>query len=1270
MKTSFKNLLLLGVGAELLILIISHLIAHDFAEVLRLSARYSGRLSGVLFLVVFYLYVTPLPNKMESGSPFMNYLKVFTILHLIHFGFLAGNVWINDITLIPVKLAGGSLAYLMIILAPWVFQKLKVWMQLVYFYYVSLVMIITYLARAKGDFEGAEPSLLHWIFIGTYLLACVAFAIQIRKNKKAGLMVVLAIGIAGLGNVHAQQFNPIKDYQSYIENEQVIAENKLPARASFVAEYPAKDAYQLLSGTWKFNWVRNPKDRPIDFVGKTIDVGEWDDTPVPSNWEVQGYGIPIYLNHQYEFADHKHPIAADMEFVDNIYPADPGNVPDQYNPVGTYVKEFDLNKNWSAGQSILHIGAMKSGGFVWLNGQYIGYSQGSKLPAEFDISSALRVGSNQLVIQLFRWTDGSYLECQDFWRISGIERDVYIYNRPHTQIQDFEVYSVLDASYQNGVFELDLYVKEQRGGQKVLAEVSIQDASGQEVFYGEQKHTLIGTDTLFFKGDISKVKAWSAEHPYLYSMTIHLKDKKGKLIEQVNRKIGFRSVEIKQGLLLVNGQRITLKGVNTHETDPNTGHVVSEDLIMQDIQLWKEHNINAVRLSHYPRGSRFYELCDEYGIYVIDEANIESHGMYYGKYSLAKYPNWEKAHLDRMERMVRRDRNHPSIIIWSMGNEAGNGINFHEGYDLMKALDKTKRPIQYERSYTESDGNLFDMDSNTDIIAPMYLSPKKFEEMGQALTDRPFIPCEYAHAMGNSTGNFQDYWDVIERYDNLQGGFIWDWVDQSIYKFSEDGQRYYAYGGDYGENMPTDNTFLNNGIVFPDRTPQPGLYEVKKAHEFINFRKKGMSRDNQLRVLIENLYDFTNLNAFEFHFQVKAEGDTLRSIVMDDIEVEPHTGQLVRLSLADLAIEPNTEYMVECAAVLKADWGLLPKGYELAREQLRVQELEQEEAIALKPQSTVQWVDDKDQFSVFNEDLAVVFRKKDGRMISYQWQGREWLHQEMGPYPNFWRAVTDNDYGNKMHQKNISWKYDGLHLELRQLNWSAEETAVKLTVIYGLPVAKTSFRIAYVIHGDGLIEVEAELGMSQVKEDIPRIGLLMQVPVDLNLVTYYGRGPWENYSDRKASTFVDLFQTSVTDMYVPYIRPQENGYRVDNRWMGITDDSGNGLLFVAQAKESFDFSALHMEQNDFDITEGVDYATGNRSKHTIDIVEKALTEVHIDLGQRGLGGDDSWWALPQKEYQLKADKKQAYSFMMMPLLNGNKNQMKSAARYIRNSNRE
>ena len=1098
---------------------------------------------------------------------------------------------------------------------------------------------------------------------------------------KIRLVIILVALFLVSAKTHAQQTGAISDIWHYIENEQIIEENKEDAHASFTSFSSEKAVLngnkaeakfvQSLNGVWDFKWVRSPKDRPTNFMKPGFVLENWDKIKVPANWEIEGFGIPIYVNHQYEFADYKAPISNEIKFIDRIYPANPGKVPHDYNPVGSYRREFNLDNSWTGKEVFLHIGAMKSGGFVWINGKYVGYSQGSKLPAEFDITKYLQKGKNTIALQIFRWTDGSYLECQDFWRISGIERSVYIYAQAKLRIKDFHVVSVLDKAYLDGKFDLTVDLHNHLSKKQNFT-VVYKLLDNKKVIKQEAHNTQVdgnANTSVNFSADIKNVKHWNAEHPNLYTLLIKTEDEKGNIIEATSIKIGFRSVEIKNGLLLVNGQRITLKGVNTQEHDPETGHVMSDELIKKDIRLWKENNINAVRLSHYPRGRAFYEMCDLYGIYVVDEANIESHGMYYGKYSLAKNVIWEKAHVARMVRMVKRDKNHPSVIIWSMGNEGGNGVNFYSGYKAIKEHDKTKRPVQYERPYKDYDASVLDMDWNTNIIVPQYPSPESLEYIGRLKTDRPYIPSEYAHAMGNSTGNFQDYWDVIEQYDNLQGGFIWDWVDQSIWKTDEKGERFYAYGGDYGKNMPNDNSFLNNGIVFPDRKPQPALFEVKKVYEYINFKPQGINRNNELRILVENLYDFTNLNQFNFIAKIKADGKVLKTVQVNDMDVECHTGKLIRIPLEAIEYLNNTEYFVEISATTKENWRLLPKGYELAHEQIDLKDKYKVKSLNIKNGEALNLNEDKNSINISNNKLQIIFDKAKGQLVSFIYDGNELIKNGNGPKANFWRAVTDNDFGNQMHTKNIEWKKASLFAEVSDISASkVSNNLIEVKIINFLPGVDTKFTSIYKINGNGIVRISNILEPTEYKTDIPRIGMKMQLPKQYDNFTYFGRGPWENYSDRKVSAFIDLYKSKVKDQYVPYIRPQENGNKTNVRWAALTNNDGNGLLIVANnTKQGLGITALHMLNEDFDATAGLQYDKKqkvdkkyqlkgipelNKRKHINDIEERDLVQLNIDLAQRGLGGDDSWWAKPQKKYLINGNETHTYSFVLIPVKGG------------------
>jgi beta-galactosidase len=1086
-----------------------------------------------------------------------------------------------------------------------------------------------------------------------------------------------------------------KDLSYYISNELVVGENKEDPRASFTSYTTVdnaknnniKDAkyYQLLDGKWKFNWAAKPADRPADFFNPAKNVSNWDNIDVPANWEVEGYGIPLYVNHQYPFADKNFPISDEMEYVGRI-PKNPGFVPMDNNPVGSYRRDFTISEDWLKKEIFLQIGGMKSGGFVWLNGHYVGYSQGSKTPAEFNLSKYAQAGKNTLAVQIFRWTDGAYLEGQDFWDISGFERSVFVYAQPKVRLQDFQVKSTLDAAYQHGEFNLTVNLNnhlETNANVKVHYQIIDND---NNVVAQNVKNIVAkqGDNETTFSETLINVKQWNAEHPNLYNLVLDIQDDKGNTLEATSSKIGFRSVEIKNGLLLVNGRRITLKGVNTQEHNPETGHVISRELIMKDITLWKQNNINAARLSHYPQPDMFYELCDQYGIYVVDEANIESHGMYYGKESLAKKPSWKKAHIDRMLSMVERDKNHPSVIIWSLGNEAGNGINFYDGYDAIKAADHSNRPVQSERAYKDGDHSWYDMDVNTDIIVPQYPSVASFEAIGKSKTNKPFIPSEYAHAMGNSTGNFQDYWDVIEQYDNLQGGFIWDWVDQSIWATNDKGERYYAFGGDFGENMPTDNTFLNNGIVFPDRTPQPALFEVKKAHEFINFKSKGINSDlSHVRVLVENLYDFTDIDIFTITAQIKADGKVLTTQVYDTLSVEPQTGELIRVKYGPITPKENTEYFVHISATLKENWGLLPKGYELAHEQIKLDKMSAKTLnTTVKNGDNIAVKNDAKELTFNNKHMQVTFDRKTGLISNYQYQGQELIKSGQGPSINFWRAPTDNDFGASMQAHNLVWKDVTLNPTLVKFSHKAlANNKYLVSTEFTLPSVKTTLTTNYVIAGTGTINIENNLAASQTKADLPRFGMRMQMPKKFDQLSYFGRGPWENYVDRKASAFVDLFKSSVSDQYVPYIRPQENGYKTGTRWLALTDSQQNGLLIVSQPEHLLSFSALHMPNEDFDVTEGLSaykqvstknphYSENgkliaNYGKHTFDIKEKDLVQLNIDYGQRGLAGDNSWGSKAMSKYQINATKPLSYNFTLVPFIKKNTGELIQLSKQVK-----
>lgn len=1037
------------------------------------------------------------------------------------------------------------------------------------------------------------------------------------------------------------------------ENLRVIDRNKEPGRTTFVSYSDSQKALAktpsgnriLLDGNWSFNLSKNPASRPTEFYKLSFDVSGWKTIPVPANWEMQGYDVPIYVNHPYEFADARTPIT---EFKNG---PEPPAVPHEYNPVGSYRREFTIPADWKTKEVFVYLGSVKSAFYIWINGKQVGYSEGSKLPSEFNITSYLEFGkANTIALEVYRWSDASYLECQDFWRMSGIERSVYLEAQPKLRIRDFEVVSSLDDLYRNGVFELYVDLKNHNEkAQDVQVEFAILDGSSV-INTSSKQVTLNGNSetTSNFQAKLPGVKPWSCEFPNLYTLQINIKDNKGKMMESTTQNIGFRRVEIKRGLLLVNGIDITLKGVNMQEHNPNTGHVLDEETMMKDIQLMKQFNINAVRLSHYPQPERWYELCDQYGLYVVDEANIESHGMYYGEKSLAKKPEWEQMHTDRMVRMVQRDKDHPSVIIWSMGNEAGNGANFYAGYKAIKATDKSKRPVQYER--VENSRFALDFDWNSDIIVPQYPDPLTFEWFGQRLLDRPFIPSEYCHSMGNSTGNFQEYWDEINKYQQLQGGFIWDWVDQGLWKTDEKGNRFYAYGGDYGVNMPSDGNFMINGIIFPDRTPHPALYEVKKGHESVKFKPLSLKQD-KLRILVENLYDFTNLSNYKISAFIKADGKMVQNLDLAPFDLEPHLGKVIQLSATNLNLQPATEYFLHFEVRTQTATDVVPDGYVVACEQIRLPwykpvvnpEAENEK---LTIEQTLQ------KLVLRNSAVQVSFDPQTGYMNSYIFRGTEYLANQQGPRPDFWRAVTDNDFGNNMPNDNINWKKVTLHQKLKNFNVKQlKQDCCEITSIWDLPEAGTSFSTICKISGDGKIHFQNKLEVSTTeKSDIPRIGMVLCLRSEFETMRWFGRGPWENYIDRNVSSFVDLFQSRVADQMVPYIRPQENGNKTDVRWVALSNGKGQGLMAISDSKEKgFETTAMPYLTSDFDARKGFDYGPVNKEqKHAAEVKRQNLVRWNIDYGQRGLGSVDSWGSQPLNKYMMQPDITYEYGFTLVP----------------------
>lgn len=1007
------------------------------------------------------------------------------------------------------------------------------------------------------------------------------------------------------------------------ENQKVFAINKEAPRASFYSYPNQKKAltfereespyFKLLNGTWKFNWVKKPADRPVDFYESNYDVSGWDDIKVPSNWEVEGYGIPIYVNTTYPFAM-KNP--------------QPPTIPQDWNPVGSYRRDFVVDESWDGRRIFLHFGAAKSAMYVWVNGKKVGYSQGSKLPAEFDITDFLKKGNNTLAVEIYRWSDGSYLECQDFWRLSGIERDVYLYATPEVRIRDFFFKPDLDKHYKDADFNVEVELESTGKKGNYVVEAILME--GSKTIYSNASTVTIEEERAgaTFSGHILNPGKWTAETPKLYTLLINLKDKKGRAIESTAIKVGFREVEITGGQLLVNGKAVLFKGVNRHEHDEYTGHVVSKESMVQDILLMKQHNINAVRTCHYPNDPLWYELCDEYGLYVIDEANIESHGMGYGERSLAKDTSWMDAHIDRTRRMVERDKNYPSIVIWSLGNEAGDGPNFVATSAWIKSRDLS-RPVHYERAGQEA---------HTDIVCPMYSPIDHLIGYARRVQTRPFILCEYAHAMGNSVGNLQDYWDVIEKYDHLQGGFIWDWVDQGLVKYDDNGTKYWAYGGDFGpEDIPSDQNFCMNGLVNPDRTLHPSIFEVKKVYQNIKIKSVDFD-DNTVRV--ENHYDFIPLDRFQMKWKIVEDGIEVLSGNAKLPAIQPGSSQNVSLNLDKLKTMDGAEYYVNFSVELISDWGLLPKQTEVATEQLAIRTVKNK--IKIDSNAPVNAQSGSDEIIVTGERFVMRFNAHKGQLASLVYDGNEFLKQAIAP--EFWKAPNDNDHGFRMVENLAAWRHAGKQVDVVESKVNKVGNS-KVEIFFRLFVkdVKSYLNLTYQVFGSGdvVIDYHFEVGDDKLPM-IPRIGLKMALQSQYDQLQWYGRGPWENYPDRKTASFVGLYQSTVADQYYAYPSPQDNGYKTDNRWMKLTDKAGNGLMI--DGDNWFGFSALHFTADDF--------TTPTRGElHTVDM--KARPEVYLNIDHKimGVGGDNSWGARPHANYSI-VPKDYQFKIRIKPFING------------------
>ncbi len=914
------------------------------------------------------------------------------------------------------------------------------------------------------------------------------------------------------------------------------------------------------------------------------------------------------------------------------------------------------------------------------------------------INKYLQPGKNVLTLKIFRWSTGSYLECQDFWRMSGIERDVFLWSQPKASIQDFRVISTLDDTYTNGIFKLAVDLKNHTQETKNLnVGYELLDAKGNLVTSEANDIWVspVGPQTASFEHDLKNVAPWSAEHPNLYKLLMTIKED-GKVIEVVPFNVGFRRFEMKQidqvaengkpyTVLLFNGQPVKFKGVNIHEHNPETGHYVTEDIMRKDFELMKQNNINAVRLCHYPQDRKFYELCDEYGLYVYDEANIESHGMYYSLKkggTLGNNPEWQIPHMDRTMNMYERNKNYPSVTFWSLGNEAGNGYNFYQTYLYLKdkEINGMNRPVNYERALWEW---------NTDMYVPQYPSAEWLEEIGRKGSDRPVAPSEYSHAMGNSSGNLWDQWKAIYKYPNLQGGFIWDWVDQGILERDDNGREYYTYGGDYGVNAPSDGNFLCNGLVNPDRTPHPAMAEVKYAHQNIGFEAIDLA--NGL-FRITNRFHFTNLKKYMIHYSVTANNKVVRSGKVS-LDIEPQASKEFTVPVGNLKPQAGTEYFVNFNVTTVEKEPLIPIGHEIAYDQFRLPIEGPKKALKTSgPELTVST--NGDNLSASSSKVNFVFNKKTGIVTSYKVDGTEYFSEGFGIQPNFWRAPTDNDYGNGMPKRLQIWKESSKNFNVTDATVTMDGNNAVVNVNYLLP-AGNLYIVNYTIYPNGAVNVAAhftstdmDAAQTEVSEatrtatftpgrdaarkeasklNVPRIGVRFRLPASMNQVEYFGRGPAENYWDRNAGSMIGLYKSTADELYFPYVRPQENGHHTDTRWVSISSGK-KGLLI--QADNTIGFNALRNSIEDFDDEEATglprqwsnftpeqvanhDEATAKnvlrRQHHINDITPRDFVEVCVDLKQQGVAGYDSWGSRPEPAYTLPANREYKWGFTLIPL---------------------
>jgi beta-galactosidase len=972
----------------------------------------------------------------------------------------------------------------------------------------------------------------------------------------------------------------------------------------------ASSHFLSLNGLWNFHWVKDATARPLDFFKVGYDDKSWSQMPVPGIWELNGFGDPIYVNAGYPWRN---------QFVSN-----PPAFPLENNHVGSYRREINIPAAWKGKDIIAHFGSVTSNMYLWVNGAYVGYSEDSKMEAEFNLTKFLKPGKNLIAFQVFRWCDGSYLEDQDFLRLCGVARDCYLYAQNACHIADLRITPDLDAQYQDATLKVDLQLT-----RPAQVDLILSDASGKQVATGGMKGSGAISTTL----NITNPAKWTAETPTLYTLQAFVKNG-NQVLEVVPVKVGFRKVEIRNSQLLVNGKPILIKGVNRHEMDPDGGYDVSRERMLQDVRIMKQFNINAVRTCHYPDDSYFYELCDQYGLYMVAEANVESHGMGYGDQTLAKNPLYAKAHMERNERNVQRNFNHPSVIVWSLGNEAGFGPNFEACYKWIKAED-TSRPVQYEQART----NEF-----TDIFCPMYYNYENCIKYSEGDQKKPLIQCEYSHAMGNSVGGFKEYWDLVRKYPKYQGGFIWDFVDQSLRWKGQNGVPIYAYGGDFNRYDASDNNFMDNGLISPDRKPNPHMYEVGHYYQSIWAKPVDMLKG---KISVYNEHFFRDLSAYSMEWQLLADGEAIQTGTVSDLKVNPQDSVVLSLGYDLKAVCPSQELLLDVCFRLKTAENLLPAGFLVAKNQLIVRPytfnaLENKNRNAANMEERKLQIRDNDEqyLIVDGTDYTVEFSKYSGYLSRYTVKGRDLMKAGSELKPNFWRAPTDNDMGAGLQKKYGVWKDPEIHLI--KLDKEIEKDQAVIRAEYEMKSVNGRLFITYRINNEGAILVTQKL-VAEKKDGVSemfRFGMQLQMPYEYEFSDFYGRGPQENYADRNDVTPLGRYRLNADEQFHPYIRPQETGNKTDVRWWKQVNLSGRGLSIRSDAPLSM--SALHYT------VESLDDGVEKDQRHSPEIAKADLTNLCIDKVQMGLGCVNSWGAVPRREYRLPYQNYE-FSFMLSPL---------------------